>query len=78
MHHPLSVHICQSPGNALELSELNYHQDERDDRQWALETYELEPIHIPMRFDELVDIPIVHPLRCHHELVSAHRHSQER
>ena len=31
-----------------------------------------------MRFDELVDVPIVHPLRCHRELTGAHRHSQER
>ena len=31
-----------------------------------------------MGLDKLADISIVHPLRCHRELVRAHRHSQER
>ena len=31
-----------------------------------------------MCLDELVDIPIIHPLRCHRKLVGTHRHSQKR
>ena len=30
-----------------------------------------------MRFDEFVDIPILHPLRCHRKLMIAHCNSQQ-
>jgi len=38
----------------------------------GVEPYKLEPIHIPITLGELIDVPIFHPLRCHHKLVILH------
>jgi hypothetical protein len=49
-------------------------------RVWSavrVKPYKLEQIRIPMRLDELVDVPIYHPLRYHYELVITHCHSQQ-
>ena len=39
--------------------------------------YELQPIRIPMRLDELINISICHPLGYHCELGVTHRDSQQ-
>ena len=39
--------------------------------------YKIEPIYVPMGLGELVDVPILHPLRCHREVVLAHCHPQQ-
>ena len=41
-----------------------------------LQPYELEPVCILMLLDELVDVPMLHPLRRHRKLVTGHRRSQ--
>jgi hypothetical protein len=43
-----------------------------------IEPYEFEPINAAMGLDILIDIPIRHPLRHHHEMVLVHRDSQQR
>ena len=37
----------------------------------------LETIRIPMDSDELVDVPILHPFRCHCEVGTIHQYSQQ-
>ena len=40
-------------------------------------TYELSAVGVPIPLDELVDIPILHPLRNQSESVFTHRHPKE-
>jgi len=47
-------------------------------RSKAREPYKLKPFRISIRIDELVYVPVCHPLRCHRKLVIAHRHPQQR
>ena len=42
------------------------------------EPYKFEPVNILMGLDELVDVPILHPLRHQHEFLTPHRHTQQR
>ena len=42
----------------------------------GVEPYKLEPIHIPIGLDELIDVPIFHPPRRHCKLVVMHCHPQ--
>jgi len=48
--------------------------------QLTIETkpYKLEPIHIPMRLDKLVDVSVGHQFGYHREGAIAHCHSQQR
>jgi len=42
----------------------------------TLQPYKLEPICIHVLLDELVDVPIFHPLRRHRKFVAGHHRSQ--
>ena len=43
----------------------------------GINTYKLESIHTPMLLEELVDVPVHHPLRCHRKVLVAHCRSQQ-
>ena len=46
---------------------------------WAAaepEPYKFEPVRIPVGLGELVDVPVLHPLRYHHKVLTIHRHTQ--
>jgi hypothetical protein len=58
MYHRLAMHIHQPPSDVFELSKRVSVTGAVDS---GSETYKLKPIHIPIRLDELVDIPIYHP-----------------
>jgi len=45
--------------------------------QWRV-THELNAVDVAIPLDEVIDVPILHPLRNQGELVFAHRHSKER
>jgi len=76
MYHPLAVHIQQSTGNIFKLSgEIS---SVTGGVNGGSRPYKLEPIHIPMCLNELLDIPIDHPFRNHREEPFPHCHSQKR
>jgi hypothetical protein len=64
VYHRLTVHIYQPLSDVFELRE-------NDHEGWPstleIKPHKLETIRILMDFDELVDVPILHPLRCHCE-----------
>jgi len=39
--------------------------------------YKLNAVNVPIPLDELVDVPIIHPLGNQSELIFAHCHSEE-
>ena len=49
-------------------------EDEDSERKAA---YELQPIHVRTRLHKLDDIPILHPLRYHRQLITGHRHTHQ-
>ena len=75
VYHCLAMHIYQPPGDIFELSRVI--SSATDGLSVGIKPYKLEPIHIPMHLDELINVPIDHPFRHHCELVIAHRHSQQ-
>jgi len=52
------MHISQSPGDVFELSGVI--SSVTDGLSIGINPYKLEPIHIPMRLDELINVPIDH------------------
>ena len=70
------MHIQQPLSNTLEL--LRVISSVTSVVSGRSGTYKFEPIRIPMRLDELGDIPIDHPFRDHRKEIFPHRHSQQR
>ena len=56
--HRLTVHVYQPPSDVFELSEGYWLRP----RSARARSYELEPIRIPMGLDELIDVPVYHPV----------------
>jgi len=76
MYHPFAVHIHQPPGDTFELSRVI--SSVTGVVSAGVRPYKFKPIRIPMRPDELGDIPIDHPFRNHRKEPFSHRHSQQR
>ena len=72
MHNAEIVHILQSVCNI----------DQLDDTLVSLlrgqvTTYELGAVHMPILPNELVDVPVFHPLGNHREPAATHCHSKQ-
>ena len=76
MYHHLAMHIYQPSSDISELS-----KEMISSATGAIysrtESYKLKTVRVPMRLDELGDIPIGHPFRHHYKLVVPHHHSQQ-
>ena len=64
VYHPLTMHIYQPLSDVLELRGKSSGM-----LPSALDTktHKLETIGISVDFEEFIDVPILHPLRCHCE-----------
>ena len=69
------MQIYQSPSNVFKLSKVIVSNSSQ--LVVGVRSYKFEPIGILVHLDELIDVPICHPLRCHCEVVGIHCYSQQ-
>ena len=74
MNHPEAMHILQAIRNIRQLPNELVRRLPRSN----IDTYKRSPVCIRIIPNELVDIPIVHPLRNHRKVALIERHSKQR
>jgi len=71
--HTEVVHVLQAVCNVNQLNIISVRL------LWGqVVAYELNAVNVPIHLDELIDIPIIHPLGNQSEPIFAHCHSEER
>jgi len=73
MDHAEIMHILQTTRNTGQLNSTSARPP-----QGTVTTHELNTVHVPVPFNKLVDVSVVHPLRNQSKPVFAYRHSEQR
>ena len=74
VNHPEAVHVHQTVRNVNQLNGALVRLSEGGDRGT---THKLSAVYMSVLLDELVDVPVIHPLGNHRKSAFAYRYSKQ-